>query len=128
MSMFNYADFAKLANDMISGSGRVVKFRILSSTAADPSKPWLGPGKPTVKDEWSAYATFVPASGDFGHNLASDELLAKVQQVCLVAPNGKPVENTDLLIDSDGSKWGVVWANKLQPAGVPVLYALGVKK
>ena len=74
-------------------------------------------------------ATFVPPAGTgFGKDLVTPEMLARVQQVCLVGPSSTfDINRTSDVLDG-GVKWMVDWVYELKPAGVSLLFAVGVKR
>ena len=47
----DYNEFVQLAQELIAENGRSVKLQKLDATSSDPSKPWKGPGAPTVAVE-----------------------------------------------------------------------------
>lgn len=114
---------------LIDDTGRSVAFQRLSPTPADNAKPWRGPAAPTVDTAVTQAATFVPASGaDLGKMLVSDEMLSRVEQVCLTAPNVVMDLNTCTAVLDDGVRWAVGWVAELRPGGVSLLFALGLKR
>lgn len=127
---FDYTDIVSVAQELIADFGRTATFEQLSSTAADPAKPWRGPAAPTVASSKAAPAAFVPASGsDLGKDLVSEELLKSVEQVCLVAPAADSFA-FDLCdsVQDGGVRWAVKWGQVLAPGPVPVLYLLGLSR
>lgn len=126
----DYVRFAELARRLIAGAGRTATFEHLSATPADANKPWKGPAAPTVATSKDAPAAFVPPSGSgLGKELVSDELLARCEQVCLVAPSEDAYAfETATSIQDGGVRWRVTWAYVLAPGPLPVLYALGVAR
>lgn len=121
--MTDYSEFVELAQELIRDAGREVTFN--SAATADPEKPWTTGATATPKN---AIACFLPASGsNFGYQLVTDEMLSRVTQVVLVAPDGTDYESTKSITDS-GKTYGVEWITKLQPGTVVVLWAMGVKQ
>jgi hypothetical protein len=122
-------DFVKLAATvvrLIDKNGRTVTFQALVATAADASKPWEGPASPAVATTVNAKGVFVPASGEeLGRALVSEELLARVDEVALVAPNATDLEPFNVILDG-GVRWRVEWVKTLKPADQVLLYVFGV--
>lgn len=126
----DYAKIVKLVQRLITKNGRECTLRKLSSVAADPAKPWKGPGTPSVASETTLRGVFVPATGDsLGREFVSDELLKRVSEVLLVAPDdaGTDFSIFDTLID-DSLQWKIEWVYVLRPADLTLLYAYGVKR
>lgn len=124
----DYTEFVTLAQTLIAENGRLVKIQQLSSTALDPSKPWKGPGSPTVTTERELMAVFVPASGSgLGKDIVKEELLNRVEQVALIAPTDIGLANFNMILDA-GSRWNIDWAQELRPGPLTVLYVFGVKR
>lgn len=124
----DYTEFVELAQELIAENGRQIKIQKLDATAADTSKPWKGPGTPTVDTEKSLPAVFVPASGSsLGRDIVKEELLDRVEQVALVAPTDVSLEDFHVILD-DGVRWNIDWAQALKPGPMVVLYVFGVKR
>lgn len=124
----DYNEFVQLAQELIAENGRSVKLQKLDATSSDPSKPWKGPGAPTVAVEKTLLAVFVPASGSgLGRDIVKEELLDRVEQVALVAPTDVSLEDFHAILD-DGVRWRIDWAQALRPGPLVVLYVFGVKR
>lgn len=124
----DYTEFVQLAQELIAENGRNVSLQKLDATATDASKPWKGPGVPTVLVERALPAVFVLASGSgLGRNIVKDELLDRVEQVALVPPTDVSVEDFHVILD-DGVRWNIDWAQALRPGQMVVLYVFGVKR
>lgn len=125
----DYATLVPLVRQLISATGRSVTFQRLSSTPSDPSKPWNGPGTPTVAESVVTAATFVPPSGDsFGKEFLSSELLSRCEQVCLTAPNVSMALSSATVILDAAQRWSVAWVYELKPGDTTLLFAFGVKR
>lgn len=127
--MADYTKFVKLATRLITAKGRSITLQRLSDSVADPDKPWLGNGEPTITAEVTAPAVFVPHMGsDLGMVVANPELLSTVDQVALVAPVQEGLELMNQILDTDGQVWRIEWVQVLKPAEQTVLYVVGVKR
>lgn len=130
MAAVDYDEFIALAQELIAEAGRPVTFQVLSATPADANKPWKGPAAPTVGSSKDAPAVFLPPSGqDLGIMTLSAEMLARTQQVCLVAATADAFDFgvVNALLDG-GVRWGVQWVSTLAPGPKAVFYALGVAR
>lgn len=126
----DYAPILADAQQLIADTGRLTTFEILSATPADPAKPWRGPAAPAVANSRATMATFVPAQGaDLGRMGISEQLLARVEQVALVAgdASGFNYEGATSATDS-GVRWRIDWVQTLRPGGTSLLYAMGMKR
>ncbi len=125
--LVDYTELVTVARSLIEGTGRQVTFQKLSTSPIDPSKPWNGPGVPTVQSSAVLFATFVPAGGGgFGREFVSEEMLRRVDQVCLVAPNSNNMSEFNTVIDT--ATWGIEWVHELKPGSTTLLWAIGVKQ
>lgn len=130
--MADHLEFVELASEMIAEDGRQITLQRLSSTAANSAKPWQGPGAPTVAQELTGvYAVFLPASsaGDLGLGklIIDSELLKKVNEVALIAPQSTSIENFHLIVD-DSKELKIEWMQVLRPANVTCLYVVGLNR
>lgn len=128
MSSFGYEEFEALAKEMITETGRIVSFVKLSSGAADPEKPWLGPGQPTIEQITRCPATFVPAgSGGWGTNVVTEEMLKRTNMICITASAFALPSRVDR-IDDSGTSYGIEWRQTLRPAENAIVELFGVKR
>lgn len=128
MTMFDYQEVITVAKELILEFGRTANYQILSSTAADPSKPWDGPGTPVVSVDIPAPSVFVPSSGNgLGKDLATEDLLKKVKQVALVSPVDDRIEKCHQIVDG-GITYKIEWVQTLKPANEIVLFVVGVNQ
>lgn len=125
----DYAKLAATALRLIEATGRSVTFERLVKEAADPSKPWRGAQEQAVDATLTQAATFVPPTGaGLGKETVTPEMLARVQQVCLVGPSATfDLNRTSAIIDG-GVKWMVDWVYELKPGSTSLLFAIGVKR
>lgn len=124
----DYTEFVQLAQELIAENGREVQIQKLDATAVDTSKPWKGPGAPTVAASRTLPAVFVPASGSgLGRDIVKEELLDRVDQVALVAPTDIGLADFHVVLD-EGVRWNIDWAQELKPGPTTVLYVFGVKR
>lgn len=125
----DYAAIAATVVTLIAQTGRLVKLQQLSKTPADATKPWAGPGVPTIAaGEQTVAATFVPASGSgLGLSFIREDLLARADEVALIGPGAVDLSTFTIMLDNAVS-WNVEWVQVLKPADVVLLYAFGVKR
>jgi hypothetical protein len=125
----DYAALVTAVQTLIAFTGRSTTFQRLSATPADPLKPWLGAGTPTVAATATAFATFVPPAGaDLGKELINEEMLARCEQVCLVAPiSGFDINTCNAIVEAS-ARWAVQWVYELKPGDTSLLFAIGVKR
>lgn len=128
MSSFGYDEFEALAKEMIAETGRMVDFVKLESAAADPEKPWLGPGHPTIAQITRCPATFVPAgSGGWGTNVVTEEMLKRTNMICITASAFALPSRIDR-IDDGNTSYGIEWRQTLRPAENAIVEMFGVKR
>lgn len=128
--MMDYASILADVRELVLDAGRPITLRTLAGAAADPAKPWRGPGTPTVAATCTTPAAFVPATGGgLGKALVREDLLTKCEQVALLAPpaDGYDVEKAHELLD-DGVRYRVAWVQALRPGPLTVLFAMGVAR
>lgn len=125
----DFAEFVALAQELIAENGRPVALVKMSAAAADPDKPWNGPGAPAEAARVdNVLACFVPPSGSgLGRDIATPEQLARCEQVALIAPGAEDYEPFGVIVDG-GARWKVQWVSVLKPGPLTVLYAFGVKR
>lgn len=125
----NYTRAVALANRLISANGRSVTVQQLSAVAADPTKPWLGTGTPTVSATSVVSAVFVPLSSaqDLGKSLVDEALLKDAEQVLLVAANGTDLTTFHMILDGS-VRWKITGVRELKPGPTVILYAFGVAR
>lgn len=127
--MADHTKFVLLAQRLIAKQGRAITLRKMSAAAEDPDKPWNGPGEPTVALQVDTGGVFLPAGGtDFSSLSISKEMLARVTQVALVAPNDAYLGEMDVLLDTDNKTYKIEWVSILKPADQICLYAFGVAR
>lgn len=125
----DYARAQALARKLIAKNGKAVTFQRLDATAVDPTKPWKGPGTPTVAQSEDTVAVSLPHASlvDLGFNAVDDELLKRTEQVLLVPGGAVDLEPFTNLLEA-GVRWRIEWVRTLKPATLTVLYAFGVKR
>ena len=128
---------ADLAQRLISTKGRTVTFIKLNKTTTDPNKPWRGNADPRNPPEASSsqVAVFVPISSAamLSQRTLQDELVKRSEQMCLVGPGSQSTDDLtefDEILDSDGTRWKINFADVLQPGDKQfrILYSLGVRR
>lgn len=119
----NEAKFVALANKLIKKNGRTATIKKLK-----PSQGWKEPVEDfDVTLDRNLPMCFVPASsGGLGNDLVTEDLLARVSQVALVAPTDIDLKLHNVVIDG-GVSWKIEWVQTLRPANEILLYVIGVK-
>lgn len=127
--MADHEKYAALARRLIAKHGRFVTLQKLSSTAADPNKPWKGTNAPTVASQNTVKAVFVPISSaeELGIESLPDELLKTTNQLLLVAGDANNYQDIDQVLDG-GLVYGTTFVQVLKPAGLILLYYIGVRR
>lgn len=123
--MADHSGFVAIATRLIAKHGRTVTLKGMGA-AVDPTKPWRGsdPTAPVALGE--ALAVFVPHKGfEFGSDFVSDELLMKVDEVCMVA-GGNDAFDTATHMTDEGVEYKIHWTQRLRPADTTILYAFGI--
>jgi hypothetical protein len=125
----DYARAVALAQRLINKNGRTITVEQLSSTPADPSKPWKGPGAPTVAASATPKAVFLPVSSasELGLFAKDDELLKRVEQLVLLAADGVNAFDEFHRIN-DTVVYRIDWVRALKPGDTVILYAMGIKR
>jgi len=123
----DYARAQALALRLIQKNGKNVTFQRLDATAADPAKPWKGPGTPTVAATANTVAVSLPHASlvDLGFFSQDDEMLKRAEQVLLVPGGATDLEPFTNILEA-GVRWRIEWVRTLKPADTVVLYAFGV--
>lgn len=123
---------ASLARRLIVSRGRMVTFIKLDTTPADNSMPWRGATDPRANPSETATvpAVFVPPSGAarLGFSTFSEELLKRSNQIAVCAAGSYDLETFDEVIDTDTTRWKVIFTETLQPATVRIIYFVGLSQ
>lgn len=125
----NYAKAVALATRLINANGRSTTLQRLSSTPVDANKPWKGPAVPTVMQSVITVGLFAPPFNNesLGKEFIRDELLARCENVLLVATNAVDLTTFTSVLDSS-VRWNIEWCQVLQPGATVLLYAFGIKR
>lgn len=119
----------------IAAKGRAVTFIKLDATVTDAAKPWRGNVDPrdTPEASVSTSAVFVPpaSASSLGLSRRLDQDVKRVEQIAIVSTGG--TDQTDLttmdeMIDTDLTRWKVVFVEALKPATVNILYFVGLAR
>lgn len=123
---YDYSEVIEAAKEAIEEYGRDVVFVKQSQVPSNPDKPWLGSGGSQITQ--AASAVFVPASGsDLGIESVTDEMLSRVEEVCIVGQTPQDIGDFGSIVDSSVT-YKVEWAQTLKPANDIILYVFGVKR
>ena len=124
---------ANTALSLIAANGRTVTFIKLDADATDTDKPWRGNAAPRAVPEASVVtsAVFVPPSSasQLGLSRKIQDEVKRVDQIAIVSTGGTvqtDLSNMDEVIDTDGSRWKIMFVETLQPASVKILYFVGL--
>lgn len=122
----DWTPIVQFAKDMLATYGRGVTVGQYAKGPADSNRRWAGAGAPTVLSTVSANACFVPPIRDeFGRSIATDDMLARVDEIALIGQTNPDIEKYNFILD-DGVKYSVDWAWTLKPGSAILLYAFGV--
>ena len=120
-------DFTEIiaeVKSVITNFGRSVVLKN-PTTPTDSTKPWRNAASFTTVATLDA--VFIPVAGTkFGLEFIPKDLLTRVKEVCLIAPNS--VDISDVKIITDAVNYRVDWCYKLQPGNDVLLYAFGVSR
>lgn len=126
---------ANKALRLIAAKGRAVTFIKLNETVSDAAKPWRGNVDPrdTPEASLSTSAVFVPPSSASALGLSRrlDEEVKRLEQIAIVSTGGADQTNLaemDEIIDTDLSRWKIMFVEVLQPASVKILYFVGLER
>jgi len=122
----DWSSFVALAKRLIDKNGRSVNIELLSKGPADANKPWRGNATPATSISTVVKACFVPATTEmFGRTIANDDMLAKTDQIALVAQSTSNLENYTSINDGN-SRYKIEWVWTLKPGSVIIMYAFGI--
>jgi hypothetical protein len=131
----DYSAIADTAKRLVTDAGRAVTFVRLGSTPADASKPWRSAADPrgTPEAELELTAVFVNpwSTKDLGFGSISEDLMKRSKQVLVLAPGSAeqtPLNTFHTVLDTDGVEWKIEGVETLKPAGVALLYYVGVSR
>lgn len=117
----NNDKYIALATKLIQKNGRAAKLRKLQTATG-----WKDANEFDTASDRDVIGCFIPASGGIGADLVTEDLIARVSQVVLVAPVDIDLRSHNVVIDGSYS-WKVEWVQVLQPAEKPLLYVIGLK-
>ncbi len=129
----DYTEIAVLAQGLIDENGRLVTFNRRKQEAADPAKPWRGPGDPSAVPDATneVRAVFVGVNRStpaLGLEFVSEELLKRAEECCLVGPTASfDLATADELVDGT-THWKIEFVQVLKPGDTVLLYAVGLKR
>ena len=133
--MYDYSGLQATATRLITKFGRQVTLLRESQVAADPSKPWNGPGDAVDPAELPIYAAFVPPNtvrqfGLTALGLGTDmeRLLQMSEQIAISATADNDVRDYQDLRDTDNTVWGIIGIQQLKPGTTGILSFIGVKR
>lgn len=119
---FDYLSIVQEAQEAIEEYGTKVKVITLNNKPDATDKPWHGG---SGKNGFDVMAAFVPASG-FGGKIINEELLKRVNTVCLIA-DLRDLSKIDF-IDDDGLRLKVDWIEFIKPSTIACLYMFGLNR
>lgn len=127
MTQKDYSKNLATARRLVQKFGRQVTLVKLKQTSSDSAKPWQAPtdarSAPDVSTVVSAAA--VPPSSEtaLGLTARAPEIAKQVEQILIMEPSTSDtlVEDHNLVIDQ-GKEFKILDIEKLQPAGVALLY------
>lgn len=124
MSQF-YDETVAVVKTAIAEYGRMTSF--YSPQDVSGAQPWKNQQLSSLLT--TVPAVFVPASGDsLGEDIVSEEMLRRVSEVCLVAPDDAADLRDCTEIKDRSVTYAVEWVSVLQPGDTVLLYIFGVKR
>ena len=136
---FDYLESQADADELLEEFGRTIHIRREAPGEPNPETPWV-PVVP-VATRYSALAVVLPASQGtieaFDNRMEGGSLLeerlryvlmsARMTRVSEVGATSIEPKSTDI-VEFDGHSWRVLGCTPLAPAGVPVIYPMGVQR
>jgi len=125
---------AATAKRLVDAKGRSVTFIQLDAGTDDANQPWRGKAdaRATPANSVTLIAAFVPPSGvALGAEMAlAEDLVKRSEQIMLVAPgtDQRDFSAYDEVIDTDGTRWKIIFSDLLKPAEIAILWSIGVRR
>lgn len=139
MAAFDYIESQQDADELLKEFGRGITISRAMAGTSDPATPWI-PGEPTIA-VYTVAAVVLPASKGtieaFDNRLENGTLIDERLRYVLMSPlmtrtsvaGPATIEPQSLdVLTFDGHDWTVLGCTPLNPAGVPVLFPMGVKR
>lgn len=126
--MADHRKFLALAKRLIDKHGRDVTLTTISHQPIDPDQPWLGntPDTDVVMGPFKAVSLPYKAT-DFGSVFGQSSLVVEGEEFFMIA--GQPMELTDNhTLTDEGTPYRIRWVQRLRPADLTLLYAIGVER
>lgn len=132
--MVDYVKLAATTVRLITKNGKTISLKKLSTTAADPAKPWRGPadGRAPYALEKDCKAVEVGTStrvSDYGGMISKSDIPDTVTDIFLVAPpaDASELDDFDELL-CDGTMYHIEKIIRLKPGAIVLLYVIGVSR
>lgn len=110
--------------------GKTVTVNKLTSSAADPAKPWKGSSTQSIEETIDTRGMFLPAMGHgMGRYINQAEMSGDLQELIILDPptTGEDLRKYHIVIDGSAEKrvdkWWVV-----QPANTVIAFIAGIAK
>lgn len=137
----DYTALAAVSERLIEENGRAITLVAEPRTKVDPTMPWKGPILDEVDPDYVApvnlelFGVFVPPNqvrifglSSLGKGTEFVDLMAFSDQVIISYPTQVDLTPYTAVLESDGSRWGVVAYQLLKPAEVQLLSFIGVRR
>lgn len=135
MAGVDYVALAATARGLVEANGRQITLRRLEDAPSDAAKPWRGATNPASPADATAtpYGVAVPPSSatSLGMSTQDNDLVKRSTQIFIVTPaQGETQDYSTFheLVDDDNEPYRIVGVEKLRPAGVVLLYFIGVAR
>lgn len=132
--MATHAEFADLANRLISKHGRSITLNKRDRDPADANKPWNGPTNVAADPEDTqtlVAAALQPSSAvQLGITTENSDLVKRSSEILLVAPPSTAaydLSTFDEVVDG-GEVLRITAVEKLKPGTQTIIYFIGVKR
>lgn len=130
--MVNYVRLAKTAERLINKNGRTVTFR---KTLVDPDneKPWNGSDAGFLDIPIKAVFVSPTTTQQFGLSALGegtqyDDLFKHIQLTAMFSPGDHDIRQFTSVIDTDGSEYGVIAYQLLNPGDIKIIGYLGMRR
>lgn len=132
--MPNYERLAKTAERLIAKNGRKVTFSWPKSEPLDQNKPWKGSSR-TDRLNVDLMAVFVTPSANtqfgmtaLGEGTEIDDLFKSIELTAMLFPGDHDVRKFTSMTDFDGTEYGIIAYQLLQPANTKLIAYLGMRR
>lgn len=128
--MADHTEFLEMALELINENGRLVYPLDMAAELASPGQPWKGTKQAPVVmgNGQGVMAVALPFRGfEFGSYFEASDMFRECSQVLLIA-GGQGEFETAKLVRDEGKEYTVAWVQRMRPADLTIMYAIGVDR